>query len=96
MLVWLIYDICENKKRTKVAKLCRQKGLIRVQKSVFLGNINETQLKAAVSESESIIDRETDSVYVFPFCQEDFKKIQLLGVAFDKAFVNDEIKELFL
>lgn len=96
MLVWIIYDITDNKKRTQVAKLCRKKGLIRVQKSVFLGNINETQLKAAVAESEALIDAATDSVYIFPFCQEDFKKIQLLGVAFNKAFVNDEIKEFFV
>ena len=96
MLVWIVYDISSNKTRTRVAKMCLKKGLSRVQKSVFLGSINETQLKSAVSESESLIDKETDSVYIFPFCQEDFKKIRILGQAFDKAMVNDEIKEFFI
>jgi CRISPR-associated protein Cas2 len=96
MLVWAVYDISETKIRNKIIKICQKHGLIRVQKSVFLGNINETQLKSAVSQTESLIDKETDSVYIFPFCQEDFKKIQLLGLAFDKAMINDELRELFL
>jgi CRISPR-associated protein Cas2 len=28
-------------------------------------------------------------------CQEDFKKIELLGQAFNKAKVNDELQSLF-
>jgi CRISPR-associated protein Cas2 len=39
VLVWLIYDIAENKPRNKIAKACKQAGLIRVQKSVFLGKL---------------------------------------------------------
>lgn len=42
-----------------------------------------------------MINPTSDSVYIFPMCQEDFKKIELLGQAFDKAMVNDELKSLF-
>jgi crotonobetainyl-CoA:carnitine CoA-transferase CaiB-like acyl-CoA transferase len=34
---WAIYDISEDKKRSRVAKACKNIGLYRVQKSVFLG-----------------------------------------------------------
>lgn len=41
------------------------------------------------------IDEELDSVYIFPLCDQDFKKVKLLGQAFDKELVTDEIKSLF-
>jgi CRISPR-associated protein Cas2 len=34
-LVWIMYDVVENKPRTKIAKHCKEAGLYRVQKSVF-------------------------------------------------------------
>ena len=96
MLVWIIYDISSNKIRKNIIKMCKTKGLIRVQKSVFLGNIDETKLKSAAAESEALINKKTDSVYIFPLSQDDFKKIKLIGLAFDKAMVNDEIREFFI
>ena len=33
---------------------------------------------------EDIINTEEDSVYIFPMCEDDFKKVKLLGQAFDK------------
>lgn len=95
-LVWVIYDISKNKIRRNVVKITQLAGLYRVQKSVFLGRINLTELNALVEEIEDIIDRDTDSVYVFPMCQPDFKKVILKGNAFDKSLVNDEIKSFFV
>jgi len=42
-----------------------------------------------------LIDEDVDSVYLFPFCQEDFRRVQVLGQGFDKKLVNDEILEKF-
>jgi CRISPR-associated protein Cas2 len=42
------------------------------------------------------IKEEVDSVYIFPMCEPDFKKVKLLGQAFDKNLVTDEIKSLFI
>jgi CRISPR-associated protein Cas2 len=41
------------------------------------------------------MDEDTDSVYVFPFCQDDFRRIRVLGQGFDKKLVNDEILAKF-
>ncbi|WP_321330371.1 CRISPR-associated endonuclease Cas2 [uncultured Ilyobacter sp.] len=95
MLVWVIYDISKNKARRLVSDMALKYGLYRVQKSVFLGRINKNQLDELVVASEEFIDKKTDSVYVFPMCQEDFRSTILLGQAFDKKMVNDEIKSLF-
>lgn len=96
MLVWAIYDISKNKIRTKIVKFCKNIGLYRVQKSVFLGDIESNDVDELKIQSEDIIDPETDSVYIFPMCEADFKKAVLLGRAFDEALVTDEIKELFV
>lgn len=94
-LVWIIYDISEDKKRNKIAKMCIDKGLYRVQKSAFLGTINRNRLDELSIICDDIIDHESDSVYIFPMCSDDFKKVILLGQAFDKNLVTDEVKALF-
>lgn len=95
MLVWVIYDISSNNRRSKVAKACLNKGLYRVQKSVFLGELNSNQIDEMAMMSEELIDRETDSVYIFPLCQEDFGKVRVLGQGFDEELVTDEVKAKF-
>jgi CRISPR-associated protein Cas2 len=96
MLVWFIYDITENKERTKIAKMCKGYGLYRVQKSVFLGNLNKNEIDEIALKSQELINEETDSVYIFPMCEDDFKKVRLLGQAFDKKLVSDEIISKFI
>lgn len=95
-LVWVIYDISDDKTRNRVAKVCKNKGLYRVQKSAFLGTLNTNQIDELKIMSEDAIDKKVDSVYIFPMCREDFKKVKLLGQAFDKKLVSDEVKALFL
>jgi len=94
-MVWVIYDIVEDKTRNKVAKVCLKKGLYRVQKSVFLGTLNANQRDSLSLECEVLIDPEVDSVYVFPMDDASFKKVKLLGQAFDKKLVKDEVLALF-
>ncbi len=96
MLVWAIYDISEDKKRNRVIKVCKGYGLYRVQKSVFLGTLNKNEIDELSLRSKDIIDEKEDSVYIFPMCEDDFKKVRLLGNAFDKKLVSDEVKALFL
>jgi CRISPR-associated protein Cas2 len=96
MLVWIIYDISSDKARSRVAKACKNKGLYRVQKSAFLGTLNKNQTDELRIICEDLIDPDVDSVYIFPMCEDDFKKVKLLGQAFDKKLVSDEVKALFI
>jgi len=96
MLTWLIYDITDDKIRSKISKACKNKGLHRVQKSAFLGTLNNNQIDELKIMCEDIMNHDVDSVYIFPMCEDDFKKVKLLGQAFDKKLVNDEVKALFL
>src|SRR3990172_8220237 len=94
-LVWVIYDIVEDKKRTKIAKACKNKGLYRVQKSAFLGTLNKNQIDELKIMFEDIINLDDDSVYIYPMCEDDFKKVKLLGQAFDKKLISADLLAKF-
>lgn len=96
MLVWVVYDIVDNNVRSRVAKICKGYGLYRVQKSAFLGDINRNQIDELVLRCKELTDAEKDSVYIFPMCEEDFRKVKMIGIPFDKELVSDEVKALFV
>lgn len=89
-----MYDIVADKTRSKVVKLCEKAGIYRVQYSVWLGDMNKTQRKEIQCQIEDLINMDEDKVYIFPMCSEDFKSCVLLGQAFDKDLITDEIKAL--
>ena len=94
-MVWVVYDIVDNRTRSKIARICLDKGLYRVQKSVFLGTLNSNEMDSLALECEALIDVDVDSVYVFPMDEGSFKKVKLLGQAFDKKLVSDELLTKF-
>lgn len=96
MIAWVMYDIENDKARTKVAKLCKQAGLYRVQYSVFLGTIDKNQKDTLQLRIEELIEEKRDSVYIFPMSKNELQETVLLGQAFDKKLVTDEVKALFL
>jgi CRISPR-associated protein Cas2 len=96
VLTWVVYDIVNDRTRTKAARECLKAGLYRVQKSVFLGTLNDNQRDELQITMEGLIDQEQDSVYVFPMCRPDFSKVCLLGQAFDEKLVCDEVRALFI
>lgn len=96
MICWVMYDIKEDRARTKIAKACQQSGLYRVQYSVFLGTIDADRRDAMQLQIEELMDEDEDSVYIFPMSQDELKDTELLGQAFDKDMVTDEVRALFL
>lgn len=96
MITWILYDIENDKARNAVAKLCKQAGLYRVQYSVFLGTLNANEKDMLQLQIEEWIDVEKDSVYIFPMSKNELQQTVLLGQAFDKKLVTDEVKALFI
>ena len=95
MIVWTLYDISEDKARTRVAKYCKQAGLYRVQYSVFLGTLTANEKDTLELKIEAEINVEKDSVYIFPMSKQELQGTVLLGQAFDKKLVSDKVKALF-
>ena len=70
----LVFDIIEDYRHLAsrtVFSLFTQK---RVQKSVFLGNIEKDETDEIVLESKKVINLREDSLYIFPVCEADHKK----------------------
>ena len=95
MMTWFIYDITDDRKRKDVIRIAQHYGLYRVQKSVFLGNIEKEKLDKIIIESKKAINLNEDSLYIFPVCDADYKKATLLGLSFEKGIVQDEKPVLF-
>lgn len=95
MIIWVLYDIVDDKARSKVAKYCQQAGLYRVQYSVFLGSIEPDQRDTLELQIEAQIDLDRDRVYIFPMSKNELQETALLGQAFDKKLVADEVHALF-
>lgn len=95
MIIWVFYDITADKARTKVAKYCQQAGLYRVQYSVFLGKLKPNQKDTLELQIEEQIDPERDRVYIFPMSKNELQDTVLLGQAFDKKRISDEVHALF-
>jgi CRISPR-associated protein Cas2 len=90
-----MYDIQNDKKRNKVSKACEQIGLNRVQYSVFLGTLSPNEKDTLELRIKDIIDEENDRVYIFPMSKDELQQTVLLGQAFDKKLITDEVKSLF-
>jgi CRISPR-associated protein Cas2 len=91
MLTWVVYDITKDRTRTKIAKRCLDFGLYRVQKSVYLGDLPPNRVEEVLQFSQELLDPETDAVFVFPMCREDFDRVRVVGQGFDRQMVADEV-----
>ena len=95
MIVWVLYDIENDRARTKVAKCCKQAGLYRVQYSVFLGTLNAHQKDTLELQLQELMDEEKDKIYIFPMSKNELQDSVLLGQAFDKKMLTNEVRALF-
>lgn len=70
MMYWVIYDISDNKCRLKVSKICKNYGLVRVQKSSFLGTLTSNKAEMLAMEISEIIGKsEKDAAFLIPTCK---------------------------
>lgn len=95
MLAWVLYDIKNDRARSKAAKACLLAGLYRVQFSCFLGTLTPHQKDTLTLQLEALIDEKVDKVYLFPMNKSELQQTILLGQAFDKALVSDDVQALF-
>lgn len=96
MILWVLYDIADDRSRTRVARHCKQAGLYRVQYSVFLGEVTADERDALHLDIKDEIAEEVDKVYLFTLTKKELKQAILMGQAFDRKFATAEIKHLLL
>ena len=77
MFAILFYDFGE-KRVAKALKICR-KYLVRVQNSVFEGEITEANLKKMKHELRTKMDESHDSLIIYTFSNMKYSKCEVFG-----------------
>ena len=78
MLTVVSYDIVDDSRRTKLAKVLKDFGA-RVQFSVFECRLDLAQLESLAQRLRKVIDEAKDSVRIYRVCQECAVKTVILG-----------------
>ena len=74
----LAYDIADDRRRQKVAKVCESVAE-RVQESVFEAYLTSAELKRLVSQTTRRMKKEEDSLRIYQFCNACRGKMSIFG-----------------
>ncbi len=70
----LIYDIPDDRIRTKVADFCLDYGLDRIQYSAFLGRLSANHQEELMLKIQQRIGKAPAKVHLVPICKQDWSK----------------------
>jgi len=74
----LIYDIEDDRLRTRVADVCMDYGLERIQFSAFFGKLNRNRRQELALRVKNELGGENGRVRIIPVCEEDLKDMWVL------------------
>ena len=75
----IVYDISDDRARLRLAELLQRKGLSRIQRSAFVGELTRAELKDLLRRAQEIIDLTTDVLHIIPVCRYDWSKRIVVG-----------------
>jgi len=87
-MYYAVYDITDNSTRIAVIHILKNHGFVRIQKSVFCGNISGQQKKDLIEMIKYRIS-DDDSFYLILSCSNCFGKVMIIGRGFDKEYVSN-------
>ena len=84
MLVYLaVYDISNDRKRTKFAETLIEFGFYRIQKSVFLGLAKEYDKETLIRKAKKLLEghdkNQEDSFYMIQIAASKIEKMDIIG-----------------
>ena len=74
----VVYDISNDAKRARVADVCLDYGLDRIQYSAFLGRLGLTHQEELMLKLESVLGRKAGNIQLFPLCARDWRGRQVI------------------
>jgi CRISPR-associated protein Cas2 len=75
----LIYDIADDRRRTKAAEVCKDFGLARIQYSAFLGEISRARQGELMQKLRRAMRDSDHRIHLFPLCEKDLRLVRLLA-----------------
>jgi CRISPR-associated protein Cas2 len=74
----VVYDIPDDRKRTKIADACLDYGLDRIQFSAFLGALLPTHQQELMLKVKKILGKKAGNIQLFSMCAEDWEKRKVI------------------
>jgi CRISPR-associated protein Cas2 len=71
LLTFVVYDIVDDRIRTRVANTCKNYGLERVQYSAFRGPLDVTRRGELFTRLSDELGRDIGRILVLPVCEKD-------------------------
>ena len=87
----LSYDISNDKSRKRVSDYLIEKGFLRIQNSVFLGEIHVTKIDDILENICLLVNKDEDSIFCVPINKEDYKNIFNFGKNKDYNLYKDDV-----
>ncbi|MGH2523770.1 MAG: CRISPR-associated endonuclease Cas2 [Anaerolineales bacterium] len=74
----LVYDIPDDGKRAKIADVCLDYGLDRIQYSAFLGPLLPTHQEELMLKLKKVLGKRPGNIQLFPLCRTDWEARRVL------------------
>ena len=97
MLFFVMYDIESDKVRRHIAKYLERKGCTRVQRSIFLADLDTVdyqEIKPDLAEVQSLYDNH-DSIIVCPISTDQLRAMRIIGQQIDVDIITHNRNTLF-
>ena len=98
MLFFVMYDIESNKVRQQIAKYLLKMGCFRIQRSIFLAELEpekHERIRSDLTEVQSYYDNH-DSILVVPVSTDLIKSMKIIGKSIDVDIIMRTKNTLFL
>jgi len=91
MIVYVFYDIEEDRIRTRVANACKDYGLERIQFSGFLGMLSRNKREEFYLRLTRTLGKKAGRILLQPVCDKDFKDShEIINIAEDENATEGE------
>ena len=81
MHVLVIYDITDDKLRSRVADFLKSKGLTRVQKSAFIGPLTSSERADLIAGLRRLVrGHDKVNIQVYPLTEASYRRRVVIGV----------------
>ncbi len=71
LLTFVIYDIEDDRVRTRIANACKDYGLERIQYSAFCGTLDATRRGELFTRLADTLGRDVARILLLPVCEKD-------------------------
>jgi CRISPR-associated protein Cas2 len=80
MKLLLVYDIPDDRLRTRVAGMCRDYGLVRIQYSAFLGELSPNHQEELLFKLRRRVGRSPCNIQLFPIGERELRLRKIIHV----------------